>query len=862
VSPEHQQIEKVISRDHKVLRIVTIAIAVIVLGLIVLGGWKQYSTFVDDQVDLHKHLVQESRMDIEQFLGDARYHLDLFVVDNLDLINKVVSQKGQQTDDYFYLARKLRSYFPEILAFTITDSKGNVLVDAADDFMGEACSMAVDNFIANDYELKQYMHMGHGAYHLDIMSPWYNNGEKAGVFFVGYKTSYLTSVLTHTRPTGMDLNMLKEVDGNSVEVFDNGNAQTSKDIYKRLSDAVNITAVSPIYDGTWKLVSSPTEGYFAAKKDRHLKVGIIEAAMLFVLGAIIYTILVGELKKRKVILGNLSESELRYRQLFDSNKAIELLVDPENGMIVDANMSASLFYGHSVNDLKKKNVSEITVLDDGEIKSHVRSALANDHSDFTTQHRLSNGEVRDVEVKCGPITISNRSLLYAIVHDVSKHVEAGKKVQYLSDYDMLTELPNRTTFLDRLETNIRELKNEEGYGAVLFLGLDNFKMLNDSMGHDSGDWLLHTVANRLKISLRTGDVVARFGGDMFIIMLRFLDDRLENAVNKSLAVAHKIQDSVAEPYVLNDQEYHITCSAGVSVYPSDDSNADDIVKHAEIAMHRAKHEGPNLVKMYLPSMQEAIDRRLKIERGLREAISAKMLSVKYQPQVNEKGEPVGAEALVRWKDSGGECISPGEFIPIAEQSAIILDIGDFVLSEARDFLLDSAEVLNNAGEFYISVNVSPRQFFEDSFVEQTIHSINSSNVKAGNIILELTEGMILLDIESAIQKMSALRDAGIRISLDDFGTGYASLSYLSSLPLDQLKIDMAFVQRMENSESDAAVVEAILNLSSKLDLKVVAEGVETLQQFEKLLELGCKYFQGFYFGRPTDENSLLQMVAI
>ena len=861
MSPEHKEIEKVISRDHRVLQVVAAVIAAIAFGLVVLGGWKEYNTFVDDQVDLHKHIVRESRLDIEQFLSDTRYHLDLFVVDNLELIKKVVRQKGQQTEDYFYLARKLESYFPETLAFTITDEKGNILIDAADEFMGDTCLTDVKDFIANNYELKQYMHMGHGAYHLDIMTPWFDEGEKAGVFFIGYKTAYLASVLTHTRPTGMDLSLLRKTDKEPIEVFGYGNDEISENVYESLSDGGNITAASFLNGSAWQLVSTPARGYFAAKIDSRIKVGLIEVVVLFVFGAIIYALLISELKKRKAVLVNLSESELRYRQLFDSNKAIELLVDPESGAIVDANISASLFYGYSVNDFKNMNVSEITVMQDGEIKSHIHSALANERNDFTTQHRLSNGEIRDVEVRCGPITISNRSFLYAIVHDVSEHVATRKKVQFLSNYDTLTELPNRSMFLDRLETNIHDLKNEEGFGAVLFLGLDNFKTLNDSMGHDSGDLLLHTVANRLKICLRTGDIVARFGGDMFIIMLRFLDDHLKNSVNKSLAVAHKIQDSIAESYTLHDQSYHITCSVGVSVYPVDASNADDIVKHAEIAMYRAKHEGPNLVKMYMPSMQQAIDRRLKIEKGLREAINANRLSVKYQPQVNAKGVPIGAEALVRWKDLDGEEFYPAEFIPIAEQSAIILDIGNYVLGEVCNLLLDNGEIASKSGDFYISVNVSPKQFYDGLFVQRIIHSIHAENVNASNVILELTEGMILLDVESAIQKMSALREAGIRISLDDFGTGYASLSYLSSLPLDQLKIDMAFVHRMESSESAAAVIEAILDLSRKLNLKVVAEGVETLQQYEKLLELGCEYFQGYYFGRPADGDSLLQLVA-
>lgn len=436
-----------------------------------------------------------------------------------------------------------------------------------------------------------------------------------------------------------------------------------------------------------------------------------------------------------------------------------------------------------------------------------------------------------------------------MARDITEKKKTENEIQQLAYYDPLTQLPNRRLLADRLRQEINAAKRHKMYTSVIFLDLDNFKILNDSLGHSTGDLLLELVARRIFEQVRCEDTVSRLGGDEFVILLTELTAKEEDAVSHAQVVARKIQRCLIPPFLLGDQEYHITASFGVSILSSESQDPDEILKQSDSAMYQAKSAGRNAIYFYRPNMQTAVDARLKIERELRHAIEQQQLVPYYQPQVNAQGGCVGAEALVRWPHPKQGLISPAAFIPVAESTGLIMRLGNLVLEKTCE---DMGCIARNCrkNEFQFSVNVSPRQFVQDDYVKQVSEAMLVTRIEPRWLKLEITEGMVVEGITNTVKKMHALKELGVHFSIDDFGTGYSSLSYLSKMPLDELKIDQSFVANIATSRNDCTIIKTILSMSKHLGFKVVAEGVETEQQFEFLINNGCRFFQGYYFGKP------------
>jgi diguanylate cyclase (GGDEF)-like protein/PAS domain S-box-containing protein len=441
------------------------------------------------------------------------------------------------------------------------------------------------------------------------------------------------------------------------------------------------------------------------------------------------------------------------------------------------------------------------------------------------------------------------SLLACTAVDISERKQAEAQIKQLAYYDALTGLPNRRLLMERLQHALDTGARRDARGAVLFIDLDHFKTLNDTLGHDVGDQLLQEVARRIQTHVRVGDTVARLGGDEFVVLIEDLSDSARPPVAVVEGVGQKIMAALNQPYRLAGVEHHSTPSIGATLFNYGEGSVDEPLKQADLAMYQAKAAGRNTMRFFDPAMQTEVAIRAEMEKDLRTALQEQQFLIYIQPQVNRQGDVFGAEVLLRWPHPQRGMVSPGEFIPVAEDSGLIVPLGQWVLEAACLQLLSWAG-RPSMSHLTLAVNVSVQQFRHPDFVAQVQAVIDRTGVDPSRLKLEITESLLMLNVEDIIGKMTALKAGGVSFSLDDFGTGYSSLSYLRRLPLDQLKIDQSFVRNVFTDPNDAAIVRAIITLAQSLSLMVVAEGVETEVQQTFLNTHGCNAYQGYLFGRP------------
>ena len=465
--------------------------------------------------------------------------------------------------------------------------------------------------------------------------------------------------------------------------------------------------------------------------------------------------------------------------------------------------------------------------------------------------------VNTVAVKCNGGEVTH---YVATMVDLTERKAAERQIERLAYYDPLTQLPNRRLFRDRLQQALAGCARSGRKGALLFIGLDNFKILNETAGHDVGDLVLAEVARRVGGCLRKGDTAARLGGDEFVVLLEESSESVREAAARAKEIGERILAALNQPYSIAGRLHHSTPSIGVTLFIDAVDSLDELLKQADIAMSQAKLAGRNMLRFFDPEMQGALEARTDLESALRLAIRDRQFVLYYQPQVDGAGGVVGAEALLRWRHPERGLVSPAEFVPLAEETGLILPIGQWVLEAACARLKDWADD-PHARELRLAVNVSARQFRQADFVDQVRHALESAGAPAAKLKLELTESLVIDDIDGAIEKMRALKALGVGFSMDDFGTGYSSLSNLSRLPLDQLKIDRSFVRNLPDNANDAAVAQTIITLAKSLGLAVIAEGVETEAQRQFLERHGCPTYQGFLFSKPVDVAQFERLLA-
>ena len=447
------------------------------------------------------------------------------------------------------------------------------------------------------------------------------------------------------------------------------------------------------------------------------------------------------------------------------------------------------------------------------------------------------------------LVLERRGLDEDLRREVAERKMADDEIRNLAYHDALTRLPNRRLLFDRLQHAIAASSRSGRYCALLFIDLDNFKTLNDTLGHDAGDLLLQEVSRRLATCLREGDTAARLGGDEFVVLLENLSENAQEAATQAETTGEKIHGALNQTYQLANHEYNGTPSIGVTLFTDHQDTVDELLKRADLAMYHAKSAGRNALRFFDPQMQAVITTRATLEAGLREALLKQQFLLYYQAQVDSQGRVTGAEALLRWQHPQGELVSPMEFIPLAEDTGLILLLGRWVLETACAQLALWAACPELA-HLMVAVNVSPREFHHKDFVEQVKSVLVTSGARPQRLKLELTESLLLHDVEDTIVKMTALRAEGVSFSLDDFGTGYSSLSYLKRLPLDQVKIDRSFVRDVLTDAYDSAIARSVIDLGRNLGLGVIAEGVESGAQRDFVAANGCQNYQGYLFSRP------------
>lgn len=443
-----------------------------------------------------------------------------------------------------------------------------------------------------------------------------------------------------------------------------------------------------------------------------------------------------------------------------------------------------------------------------------------------------------------------------LARDITQSKDDEEAILHLANHDQLTGLVNRRLLIERLRTAMHDAKSSGQEGAVFFLDMDNFKSLNDTLGHDFGDVLLQQVASRLKTDISEARTVARFGGDEFVVLVETLGASIADSEAAAYAISDRILFSLSRPYDLGGRIVRTSPSIGVILFSTCPNSPEDLLTKADIAMYQAKKAGRNTARLFDPDMQNALHWRATIENEMHLALPRRQLELFYQIQVDAHGNHVGAEALLRWHHDELKWVSPGDFISVAEEIGLIIPIGQWVLDTACAQLRSWAQNQQTA-HLHLCVNISAKQFRQDDFVEQVMAAIEGYGINPSLLYLELTESMLLENIDDTITRMKALKALGVRFSLDDFGTGYSSLQYLRRLPLDQLKIDQSFVKEIKDRNHDVVIVDTIIAMARHLKLDVIAEGVETPMQRDLLLALGCLHFQGHLFGKPVPVDGLL-----
>ena len=448
-----------------------------------------------------------------------------------------------------------------------------------------------------------------------------------------------------------------------------------------------------------------------------------------------------------------------------------------------------------------------------------------------------------------------------IARDIRHLRAAEERVEYLAYYDTLTGLPNRNELAKRLDMEVSRVRRNQNHGALLFIDLDNFKYINDSMGHPAGDLVLQEMAQRLQTHLRADDTVARLGGDEFVVILSGLSQDGREAISHAREIADKICDTIAMECRIHDVELQVTASIGITMINKDESSGHDLLRFADTAMYQAKREGRNRLEFFSESMSSDVTRQLELENQLRRALKEDQFQLFYQPLVNDQKRIVGVETLIRWEHPELGIVAPAEFLDVLETSGQIVEVGGWVIETALKQMTLWLEQGLLAPDFMICINISPRQFRDKQFAENIKSQLERINVPSQNIVMEVTEHNIIHNIDDAIIRMQELIGRGISFSLDDFGTGYSSLAHLKNLPVNHIKIDRSFVQDICNDRGDQAMVASILALSKHLGLEVVAEGVEELDQFELLKSLDCEYYQGYYFSKPLSNIDMTDFLT-
>lgn len=637
------------------------------------------------------------------------------------------------------------------------------------------------------------------------------------------------------------------------------NQYVSQDVLTTRYDKHVHSGFFSIEGSSYRITITPTPRYFPADFSSSLWLtlfivlsftGFVSVGMLTLTGRHILT--AREVKQRTLQLNlinkELQERNRNYQRIIENQPVIFWKVDLELDKVTFVSQEAEAILGYPVDQwiTEPHFFTKIIHPDDLTMVKNTMHQPYNQEQHVEVEYRIrhANGEYRWFrDVLCIPEDFDETNEVMGMLVDVTDKKNDTEKIHHLAFHDSLTQLPNRQKFQTSLNELIARGLKENKFGAMLFLDMDRFKVLNDALGHHFGDQLLLKIAERLSGYADEFNVIARFGGDEFVLASECKYDNVNDASVQIILLAERIISTLAEPYTINNNQHICTVSIGITIFPHQHVTVNDIIRQADVAMYRSKEQGRNQVTMYHASMKKENDKMLYIEQVLRHAVSNDSFILKYQPIVDSNREVVCFESLIRiFNDQ--QTLYPDEFIPVAEDTDLIQPVGRWVISHACLKIMDT--------QHNISVNVSSKQFHQQGFIMYIDQIMKHFNIADGRLTIELTEGVAVGNLNEIQYKFQRLKDMGILIAIDDFGTGYSSLEYLRRLPIDYLKIDKSFVSDLTENNSSQVIIETIISMAKHLNLQTVAEGVETEAQFEILKSIGCDLFQGYLFGKPGD----------
>jgi diguanylate cyclase (GGDEF)-like protein/PAS domain S-box-containing protein len=610
----------------------------------------------------------------------------------------------------------------------------------------------------------------------------------------------------------------------------------------RLSREIN--SINPDHPGVNRLTQLPPH-----RKD--------ELAQLIASSNQLLDVVELSLAKRRAVELALRKSEEHLRQIIDH---LPVMIGARNiaGYYLFANKALATELGYTPEQMRNLHVRQLlknSVFDiDTMLQNDYRVIRGNEELDVIEERFITaSGKQLFLQTHIMPLAFYDEKVALIVSVDITERKNAQAKMEFMAHHDALTGLPNRLQLVERLEHELRRAERHGYYGAVLFIDLDQFKNINDSLGHPVGDKVLEVVAARLQQTVREEDLVARLSGDEFVVVLTVLDQNMETAALRAGEISEKIRTVISQPYVYDSMELRVTCSVGVVVYPDKNNSVHELLRYADTAMYQVKEKGRDSIEFFNEEMADKVSRQLVMEGDLHRAMDEGQFELYYQPKIHVfTGRVVGAEALLRWKHPTKGMVSPVDFIPVLETSGMIIDVGQWVLEQACQALVKWSKMGIWQEGMRLSINISPRQFRRAAFVEDVLHTIKEFPIPDNSLDMEITEGIVIQRVEDAIATMTILNEKGISFSLDDFGTGYSSISYLKRLPVSTLKIDKGFVRDIIVDRNDRVLVETIITMGNLLDLELVAEGVEEAEQLAILRSFGCHFYQGYLASQAVE----------
>lgn len=562
-------------------------------------------------------------------------------------------------------------------------------------------------------------------------------------------------------------------------------------------------------------------------------------------------------KKLNTALSDLERSDAHTKAMIENAADGIMLLDDSNRIIL-VNSAAEFMLKSKSTHLYLHTLETLHTSESWHKFSEILDALQTNVPLTVETVYCVQGRELPVEVRLAKFKIQEKVETMLLMRDVSKRKATEAHIHHLAYYDPITKLPNRQYLTDELTERLERQQHSVNFSAVVFMDLDRFKTINDSLGHNVGDQLLCSVAEQLSFLKEDNVVFARMGGDEFAFLLTCVGNNREQVEKSVIGFSQSVMYACQQVKKAGHHEVHITASLGVAIFKGKEFSTEIILKQADTALYRAKELGRNTFAIYKADMQAISDARLEMEKSLHHATEFKLFELYYQPQTNDKNELIGAEALIRWRDAKRGFISPAEFIPVAEEIGLIVEIGHWVMDEALSQVAKWIQEGKWQPDWRISINVSPVQFQQTGFLPMVKTQLEKHDVPANCVDLEITENMLLNDLSVSLKKMHEIKALGVHLSIDDFGTGYSSLKYLKLLPIDRLKIDQSFVRDLLVDKSDEAIVLAVIAMAKALGISVIAEGVETWSHHDRLREIDCLFYQGYYFGYPVPPTEFIR----